>query len=61
MTSLKVSVNFMQLQFELGRTEEKIAMARSFLNDSVLNYNNLRATFVGILYSPFFKKIDREK
>ncbi|MBP9115930.1 MAG: LemA family protein [Acidimicrobiia bacterium] len=59
--SLKVSVNFMQLQFELGRTEEKIAMARSFLNDSVLNYNNLRATFVGILYSPFFKKIDREK
>ena len=56
---LKVSPNFMQLQFELGRTEEKIAMARSFLNDSVLGYNNLRATITGIIYSPFFPKISQ--
>lgn len=55
--NLKTSANFMQLQFELGRSEEKIAMARSFLIDSTLNFNNLRATFTGLVFSPMFKKI----
>lgn len=55
--NLKASQNFMALQFELGRTEEKIAMARSYLTDSVLNYNNLRATFTGILFKPFFSEM----
>lgn len=55
--NLKTSENFMQLQMELGRSEEKIAMARSFLIDSTLNYNNLRATFTGIIFTPIFKKI----
>lgn len=55
--NLKTSENFMHLQLELGRSEEKIAMARSFLIDSKLNYNNLRATFTGIIFTPIFKKV----
>jgi LemA protein len=53
------SENFLHLQNELGRTEEKIAMARSFLNDSILAMDNLRATLTGIVFSPLFAKEQR--
>lgn len=38
--NLKANQNFMQLQEELSGTESKIAYARQFYNDSVLDYNN---------------------
>ncbi len=53
------SENFLHLQNELGRTEEKIAMARSFLNDSILAMDNLRATLTGMVFSPLFAKEQR--
>lgn len=37
---LKANTNFMQLQNELSATEDKIAKARQFYNDTVLKYNN---------------------
>ncbi|ODS38139.1 MAG: hypothetical protein A7316_00090 [Candidatus Altiarchaeales archaeon WOR_SM1_86-2] len=37
--NLKASTNFMQLQEELSGTENKIAYARQFYNDSVMEYN----------------------
>ena len=37
---LKANTNFLQLQEELKNTEDKIAYARQFYNDSVLNYKN---------------------
>ncbi len=37
---LKANTNFLQLQSELQETENKIAMARQFYNDTVLTYNN---------------------
>ncbi len=37
---LKANQNFMMLQEELAGTESKVAYARQFYNDSVLNYNN---------------------
>ncbi len=37
---LKANQNFMQLQEEISGTENKIAYARQFYNDSVLFYNN---------------------
>ena len=37
---LKANTNFMQLQNELSVTEDKIAKARQFYNDTVLKYNN---------------------
>jgi len=37
---LKANTNFLELQTELQDTENKIAMARQFYNDTVLSYNN---------------------
>jgi len=37
---LQANQNFLQLQEELSGTESKIAYARQFYNDSVLEYNN---------------------
>ncbi len=37
---LKANENFQSLQKELTETESKIASARQFYNDTVLNYNN---------------------
>lgn len=57
--AIKSSQNFLHMQNELGRTEEKIAMARSFVNDSILAMDNLRATLVGMIFSPLFSKEQR--
>lgn len=37
---LKANQNFLQLQQEFSITEDKIAKARQFFNDTVLKYNN---------------------
>ncbi len=37
---LKANTNFLELQNELQETENKIAVARQFYNDTVLTYNN---------------------
>ena len=37
---LKANTNFIELQTELQETEDKIASARQFYNDTVLKYNN---------------------
>ncbi len=37
---LKANTNFLQLQEELSGTESKIAYARQFYNDSILEFNN---------------------
>ena len=37
---LKANQNFLKLQEELTSTEDRIAYARQFYNDSVLKYNN---------------------
>lgn len=67
---LKANTNFMQLQEELKNTEDKIAYARQFYNDSVLNYknkiemfpSNIIAGMFGFKPEPFFEiaEADRE-
>jgi LemA protein len=42
---LKANENFMMLQEELAGTESKIAYARQFYNDTVMEYNTTRETF----------------
>ncbi len=37
---LKANTNFLELQKELQETENKVASARQFYNDTVLKYNN---------------------
>lgn len=42
---LKANENFMMLQEELAGTEGKIAYARQFYNDNVMQYNTMLETF----------------
>jgi LemA protein len=45
---LKANQNFMMLQEELSSVENKIAYARQFYNDAVLQYNNAVETVPGV-------------
>lgn len=51
---LKASQNFLQLQEELVHTENKIAFARQFYNDSVMRYNTLLEVFPSNLIARTF-------
>jgi LemA protein len=51
---LKANQNVMQLQEELTSTENKIAFARQFYNDSVLTYNNKIQMFPSNLIAGMF-------
>lgn len=52
---LKANTNFISLQNDLKETEDKISYARSFYNDTVLNYNNLRKKFPSNIVANIFK------
>ena len=57
---LKANQNFLSLQEELTATEGRVAYARQFYNDSVLNYNNKIQSFpAGLLAGPM-KLTERE-
>ena len=66
---LKANQNFLQLQEELTSTENKIAFARQFYNDSVMNFNTKKETFptnliaclFGFSNSEFFEVAETEK
>ncbi len=47
--NLKADQNFQQLQQEITSTEDRIAYARQFYNDSVMGYHNKIDTFPGVL------------
>jgi len=49
--TLKANENFKMLQEELSGIENKIAYARQFFNDSVLEYNNLVTTIPGSFFA----------
>ncbi len=54
---LKANENFKLLQEELSAVENKIAYARQFYNDAVLQYNNAIETVPGVLLAgPMGKK-----
>lgn len=58
--NLKANENFMELQRELSSTEDKVAYARQFYNDSILSYNNLCKTFPGRVFAAMYGKQERE-
>jgi len=66
---LKANTNFISLQNDIKDTEDKIAMARQFFNDTVLTYNNkvetvpsnIVATIAGFKKSEFFSIDESEK
>jgi LemA protein len=51
---LKANENFLQLQAELGDTEEKIAYARQFYNRNVLSYNQSVQVFPKVMLANMF-------
>ncbi len=53
---LKANTNFLELQKELAATEDKVAYARQYYNDSILGYNNLCKTFPGNMFASIFSK-----
>ncbi len=57
---LKANQNFLQLQEELTSTEDRIAYARQFYNDSVLNYNNAIQVFPRNILAGMFNFEKRE-
>ena len=57
---LKANENFKALQEELATTENKIAYARQFYNDSVMQYDTKRETFPSTLIANMFGFKDRE-
>jgi LemA protein len=57
---LKANQNVMQLQEELTSTENKLAFARQFYNDSVLTYNNKTQMFPSNLIAGMFNFTTRQ-
>ena len=63
---LKANQNFMALQVELVGTEDKVAFARQFYNDTVNSYNeailvfpsNIFANMFGYTAEPFFEIVN---
>jgi LemA protein len=51
---LRASDNFKQLQEELSSIEDKVAYARQFYNDSILEYDNSRSTFPGNFFANIY-------
>jgi len=58
--NLKANENFLQLQNELSAIEDKVAYARQYYNDSVLEYDNLFSTFPGNFFAMIFRKKQQE-
>jgi LemA protein len=58
--NLKANENFIQLQNELSAIEDKVAYARQYYNDSVLDYDNLFSTFPGNMFAAIFGKKQQE-
>ena len=57
---LKANQNFLALQEELTATEGRVAYARQFYNDSVLDYNNKLQQFPTVIYARMLKFEPRE-
>ncbi|MEZ5125786.1 MAG: LemA family protein [Thermoleophilia bacterium] len=57
---LKANQNVMSLQEELTATENKIAFARQFYNDSVLTYNNKIQTVPSNIIAGMFNFLPRQ-
>ena len=57
---LKANTNFLELQRELSSTEDRVAYARQFYNDSILTYNNLCTTLPGKFFAGVYGRKKKE-
>ncbi|MFH0750015.1 MAG: LemA family protein [Candidatus Gottesmanbacteria bacterium] len=66
---LRANENFLQLQKEIGDTEDKVAYSRQFYNSTVMDYNVKVKVFPNVLLAgafgfkekPFFKTEEEER
>ncbi|MBU4386333.1 MAG: LemA family protein, partial [Actinobacteria bacterium] len=58
---LKANQNFLALQEELTGTENKIAYARQFYNDSVMSYEVVRQAFPANVVAGMFKFTEKRE
>jgi len=57
---LKANTNFLELQRELSTTEDRIAYARQFYNDSILTYNNMVQQLPGNFFASVYGRKEKE-
>lgn len=57
---LKANTNFLELQRELSSTEDRVAYARQYYNDTILTYQNLFRLFPGVLFARLYGKQKKE-
>ena len=57
---LKANTNFIELQKELSTTEDRIAYARQFYNDSILSYNNMVQQMPGNFFAKIYNRKEKE-
>ena len=57
---LKANQNFLTLQEELTATEDRIAYARQFYNDTVMKYNTKIQTFPTVIFAGILRFTERE-
>lgn len=57
---LKANTNFLELQKELSTTEDRIAYARQFYNDSILSYNNMIQKLPGNFFARLYGREEKE-
>jgi LemA protein len=57
---LKANQNFLALQEELTATEGRVAYARQFYNDSVLDYNNKILQFPSVVFAKMLNFTERD-
>lgn len=58
--NLRSNVNFLHLQKELAAIEDKVAYARQYYNDSVLDYENASEKFPGAMFFNLYGKKKKE-
>ncbi len=56
---LRANENFLNLQQELSAIEDKVAYARQYYNDTILDFNNSIKVFPGIMFARIFSVKER--
>ena len=57
---LKANQNFLELQEQITSTEDRVAYARQFYNDSVLSYNTKIESIPSVFFAKALKYGERE-
>jgi len=56
---LRANENFLHLQQELSAIEDKVAYARQYYNDTILDFNNSTKSFPGTFFASIYKVRER--